>query len=119
MLFHHHTRDTIFSVQESQGLIPVLLVEPQQLTDYNAALKDRERFRAIAGVGWGAAAVGATAGLFLFMFDEPKIEAPPRADTGDDDSPDEAQPEAAPSMEIGAAPYLLPGAAGATIVGRF
>jgi hypothetical protein len=94
-------------------------ISDDQRVEYNDAIERRDRIRAVAGVGWGAAAVAATAGLFLFMYDEPKIEAPPRPAKGDEDSPGDAQPEAAPTMEIGAAPYLLPGAAGATIVGRF
>jgi hypothetical protein len=90
-----------------------------QLTDYNDSLERRDRIRAVAGVGWGAAAVAGGIGLFLFAFDEPKLEAPPKPKTSDEEEAGEEPPEAAPTMEIGAAPYLLPGAAGATIVGRF
>lgn len=94
-------------------------IEPGELTEYNDALDRRNRLRLVAGFGWAAAAVTAGAGLFLFSFDEPKIEAPPRRERSNEPGPEEQEPAAPATMEIGAAPFALPGAAGAVVVGRF
>lgn len=83
---------------------------------YAGLVTARDRFRAASALTFGAGLAVAATGTVLFIFDEPRVHAR----RGLERVPGTPkQPQAAPTMEISAAPVFAPGAAGAAVSGRF
>ncbi|HEU4409399.1 MAG TPA: PEGA domain-containing protein [Polyangiaceae bacterium] len=82
---------------------------------YNGALEARDLWVRVAGVSLGAGAALLAAGALLYAFDHPSPVGPlaPRAAPRRDDAP---RPGAA---DLSAGAFVLPGAAGAALGGRF
>jgi hypothetical protein len=92
-------------------------ISPGRLDDYAQAAENRDRFRGLATIGFGAGAALGLTGLLLYAFDRPEAQArPPRGV----DAPSAPAPGApAPVVEIVARPIWSPGAAGGALIGRF
>jgi hypothetical protein len=84
------------------------------LAAYSDAVDQRDRWKSVASVTFGAGALLAATGVALYVFDRPSVALPA--------PPPEAPPKPAPAkqdMEMGAAPIFGPGMYGAGAFGRF
>lgn len=86
------------------------------LTPADDALRIRDRYAAGAGVAWGVAGAGLTAGLFLFVFDKPAVQAPPAPSEKGGAAP---PPKDDKGVDLSVLPALGPGLSGMSVVGRF
>lgn len=91
-------------------------IDAGQIDTYQSAVDARDRWKTGATIAFGAGAALLATGAVLYFFDRPGVPAagPPPADNAP-----KAPAPAKPTMEMGAAPIVGPGAFGATIVGRF
>ena len=89
-------------------------IDGPDLGTYNDAVDQRDRWKNVATITFGAGAVLAAMGTALFFLDKPSVALPA--------PPPEAPPKPAPAkqeMEMGAAPIFGPGMYGAGVFGRF
>jgi hypothetical protein len=91
-------------------------IQEKDLTDFDAALKDRDNYRVGAGVAWGVAGAGLVAGIFLYVFDDPAVQTapPPPGKRGVGPGLEEPDP-----VELSVSPLLGPSFAGLAVGGRF
>lgn len=94
-------------------------ITPGDLDKYAEHAQTRDDLRIAAFGSYVAGALFATTGLFLYSFDEPKMKLPPPRLEQDTPEQEPASKPDEPSMEISAAPFWTPGAAGAAVGGRF
>lgn len=111
---HHQSNAKEIQSRAEEGNIPI-----GDLQTYNDALERRDTWRGAAGLAFAGVALAGVTGLFLFMFDEPSIEAPARREKPDREQPGDEEPAVPTTMEISGGPVWLPGGAGAALVGRF
>jgi hypothetical protein len=88
-------------------------ISPERLVEYNDAVTDRDRFRTSSIVTLSIGAGLLAAGGLLYAFDKPDVAFVPRP------SDERSKPNDKPSVELGFAPMLGPGSAGAAAFGRF
>jgi hypothetical protein len=87
-------------------------VAAARLADYNLALKQRDQWRTAAQASFGAGAALLTVGGLLYLLDWPVVTSVAHG------KPDEPRSPGVP-VEVGAAPMLVPGGGGLSVVGRF
>ncbi len=92
-------------------------IKAGELSAFDDAIESRDTYRTGAGIAWGLAAAGATSGVFLFIFDNPTVQAPPAPSTKP--SAPAAVPGELESVEISVAPVFGPAVSGFTVAGRF
>jgi len=90
-------------------------IDPSQLGDYQAARADRDKYRTMSFVTFGAGAVLTTVGIVLFAFDRPSVTTP---ESSFEKKP-APQPKNTSPMEMVFAPSITPGFIGGTLVGAF
>lgn len=76
---------------------------------------ERDDLRTAAGVAWGVTGAALVSGIFLYVFDDPGVQAappPPRKS-------DEAAPPKPGGVELGFAPAFGPSYVGGGVAGRF
>ncbi len=98
--------DILQPIQEQGGSVTTSDVER-----FDEAIASRDLLRTGAAVGWGLCAAGLTSGIFLFVFDEPSVQAPP--------SPREGSPDSPSSPELVFTPIAGPAFAGLTFSMRY
>ncbi len=93
-------------------------IDETDLEEFDRAVADRDKLRTGAGVAWGLTGAGLAAGVFLYVFDRPTVQAPP--------APNRTKPGAAPpatkppdDVELTVVPLISPDVAGLTVGGRF
>jgi hypothetical protein len=107
---------TVAAIRESDAK-NMQVDSPEDIRHYNDTLALRDELRT-AGIVSTAAGVGvATIGLVLFAFDEPRPEGPAPSERGP--AAPRRPGDAAPSLEVSAAPFVAPGGGGAVIGGLF
>lgn len=84
-------------------------------SDYESARGARNDFALAAGLAGGAAMVLGGLGLALHIFDDPSRNAP----TLDSDAQEAPRKDTTRSVELGFAPWALPGGGGGALGGRF
>jgi hypothetical protein len=82
---------------------------------FESAVAERDLYRTLAGVSWGVAGAGLTAGIFLFVFDDEAVTSPPPPPGP---RPAEPRPEEG-GVELSVAPVILPDSAFVSLAGRF
>lgn len=87
-----------------------------QLDDYANFRDQRDRFRTMSYVSFGACAGLAVTGLFLYAFDRPSVTAPLPSSLEPSATPKTPPP---PSMEMGAVPIIGPSVVGAAFAVAF
>ncbi|MBI5536401.1 MAG: PEGA domain-containing protein [Deltaproteobacteria bacterium] len=91
---------------------------PSDAEAYDQARADRDRFRTAAAISFGSGLALGVTGLLLYAFDRPSVSAPPSR--FEQKAPEPTQrPRDPASMEMSAAPFWAPGAAGVSFGGRF
>ena len=91
-------------------------IEQSKLAEFDAAVEDRDIYRVGAGIAWGVAGAGLMAGIFLYVFDEPAVQAPPPPPGQRGVDPGSKEPDA---IELSVLPALGPDFSGLMIDGRF
>lgn len=102
----------IAPVTETTGSMP-----ESDLEVFKQAVNERDNLRTGAGVAWGVAGAGLTAGIFLFVFDQPAIQAPPAPPKGNGAPGAGAAPDT--GVELSLAPSFGPDGASLGIRGRY
>jgi hypothetical protein len=102
----------IASASENDGNQPA-----SDLARYDDLRQRRDTLRLAAIISASSGVAIGSLGLMLRIFDEPRAPLPPAEENVPGAS--KPKPEAPASMEISAAPFVAPGAAGAFIGGRF
>lgn len=102
----------IAPVTEASGSMPESDIEV-----FKRAVNERDNLRTGAGVAWGVAGAGLTAGIFLFVFDQPAVQAPPAPPRGPGGPADGETPAA--GVELSLAPSFGPDGAGLGLFGRY
>ncbi len=97
--------------REAQRLDGTL--QPAGLDQYNAAVANRDTYRAAGTVAALGGVVAVSAGVLLFAFDKPDPNSVPLR------SPEGPKRKPGSEFDIGFAPLLAPGTAGAGAFGRF
>ena len=90
-------------------------VSAAELDRYLHARDDRNDLRLQAYVTAGASLAAGTAGLLLYLFDEPRVELPERREG----PPERERRRRAPNTEVSLAPLVGPGALGGALGARF
>jgi tetratricopeptide (TPR) repeat protein len=91
-------------------------ITSSELNDYNNARDTRDSMRNYAVLSFSAGLAMATAGFFLYSFDQPKLKAIPKTN---EQQPGKDKEPGNNSMEISATPVFTPNFAGASLVGIF
>jgi tetratricopeptide (TPR) repeat protein len=96
---------------ESDGNQPA-----SDISRYEDLRQSRDDFRLAAIISTSAGVAVGSLGLVLRLFDEPRPPLPPAEEAVPGQK---TRPETPSSMEISAAPFVLPGAGGVSVGGRF
>jgi hypothetical protein len=103
--------DILLPVTNGTGSVPVEAVER-----FEATRSDRDNLRTGAAVAWSVAGAGLTAGIFLFVFDQPSVQAPPAPPKQKGGEPAVIEPT---EVELSLLPSFGPGLSGLHLSGRF
>ncbi len=82
---------------------------------FDDAVSKRDDFRTAAVTAFGLTATALTTGFFLYLFDEPVVNTPPRREH----APGTPAVPSGPGLEIGAAPIVTPYGGGAQLRLRY